>query len=127
MGKSKYGDKEFTKEQRLTQENQKLKREIGRLRKILARVDLDRYDQVREIIEEHYAEERAEEGQQILSNLKQKWKCFECEEGFLEITLFNKINDTWYFRRCNCCGHRTKSQKYDSNRVSGILKDEAKS
>jgi len=120
MGKSKRGDSEISKEKRISKENQDLKREISRLRKILSRVDLDRYEQVREIIEEHYADDRKNEGQEILDKMKQEWKCHDCAEGYLEITIFNKINESWYFRRCNCCAKRTKSQRYESS-VRGIM------
>lgn len=122
LGKSKRGAKEFTKEQRLIQENRVLKRQVASLRKQFARVDLDRYGQVREIIEEHYQEDRAQEGQDILEKLKSEWKCLEPDcNGYLEIFLFNKIDNTWYFRKCNSCNHRTKSQKYSPD-VKGILK-----
>lgn len=123
MGKSKRSDKEFSREQKLIQENQKLKRQIGTLRKQLARLDLDRYSQVREIIEDHYQEDRAEEGQNIMERLKKEWACHEggCT-GYLEIILYNKINSTWYYRKCSNCPHRTKSQKYDDS-VKGIKKN----
>lgn len=123
MGKAKRGSNEYTREQRLTKENKDLKLEISRLRKLLARVDLDRYEQVREIIEEHYTKDREDEGKIILDKMKQEWKCHTAGcEGYLEITLFNKINDTWYYRKCNCCPNRTKSQKYTPD-VRGIIKN----
>jgi hypothetical protein len=116
------GQKEFSREQKLIHENQRLKKQIGVLRKQLARIDLDRYSQVREIIEEHYQEDRAEEGQNIMERLKKEWACHEggCT-GYLEIILYNKINATWYYRKCSSCPHRTKSQKYDDS-VKGIKK-----
>ena len=121
MGKSRTDRNGFTREQRLVKENQGLKRQLQALRKSLARLDLDRYSQVRDIIEEHYSKDRKDEGQEILDKMKEDWKCRECEAGYLEITLFSKINDTYYYRRCNLCTHRTKSQKYTSQ-VSGIIK-----
>jgi hypothetical protein len=124
MGKSRTDRNGFTREQKLQKEIEKLKRENNRLRKLLARIDLDRYDQVREIIEEHYAKDRKDEGQEILDKMKDEWKCREPEcLGFLEIILFNKLTETWYFRRCNCCPNRTKSQKYDPKSVKGIVKE----
>ena len=125
MGKSKRSDREFTKEQRLTHENQQLKRQVSALRKELARVDLDRYKNLKETINEHYQEDRAQEGLDMLEKIKNEWKCHSCEAGFLEIFLYNKLDSTWYFRRCNCCPNRTKSQRYDSGKVRGIIKKAA--
>jgi len=121
VGKSKYSDKEYTKEQRLVHENQQLKKKIAHLRKLLARVDLDRAD-LKEAIEDSSKQEYVKEGESIMDRLKQEWKCKQCPDGYLEITLFNKINDTWYYRRCNSCSNRTKTQKYSSD-VKGIIKE----
>lgn len=125
MGKSRRGDKEFSKEQKLVHENKQLKKQVASLRKELARIDLDRYSSVKEMIEEHYQEDRAEEGQNILDRLKKEWACRECTEGQLEIILYNKLDSTWYFRKCNCCPNRTKSQRYTPD-VKGILKESPK-
>lgn len=123
MGKSKKGDQEFTREQRLVHENRLLKRQLSSLRKELARVDLDRYTNLKETIEQHYQEDRAQEGRDILEKVKKEWSCKEPDcTGYLEIFLFTKIDSIWYYRRCNCCTHRTKSQKYTPE-VKGILKE----
>lgn len=123
MGKSRTNPHGYTREQELTKQNKELKKENGRLRKLLARIDLDRYGQVREIIEEYYAKDRKDEGQDILDKMKEEWKCKEPEcLGFLEIIPFNKLLETWYFRKCSCCPNRTKSQRYDPKLVRGIVK-----
>lgn len=124
MGRARTDRHGFTREQKLLQENQKLKRQISALRKQLARVDLDRYDVVKDIIEQHYQEEKAEKGKEILENLKQIWKCKECEEGYLEIKVYSKMGEPWYYRACNLCSHRTKTKKYDSKTVKGIVNNE---
>lgn len=122
MGKSQRNGREITREQRLIHENQRLKRQLSHLRKQLARVDLDRYQNLKETIEQHYQEDRAQEGQDILEKLKQEWKCREPNcEGFLEIFLYTKVDSTYYYRKCNCCNNRTKSQKYTPE-VKGIIK-----
>jgi hypothetical protein len=126
MGKSRTDKNGYTREQKLTKENQQLKRTISSLKKQLARIDLDRYEQVREIIEEHYSKDRKDEGQAILDNLKDQWKCHEAGcQGHLRITLFNKVNQVHYFRKCSSpnCPNRTKSQKYDPKSVKGILNE----
>jgi hypothetical protein len=124
LGKSKRSDGEITREQRLIKENQALKRENGRLRKLLARVDLDKFSNVKETIEKNYREDEEQEGQNILDKLKEEWRCqiAGCE-GYLEILLYNKLSNTWYYRQCTCCTNRTKSQKYDPKSVKGIVKN----
>lgn len=123
MGKAKRSDKEFTRQQKLLKENAKLKQVVAQLRKQLARLDLDRYTSVKEIIDEHYHKEESFNQEDLLEKMKQEWKCNESGcEGFLEIILYNKLESTWYFRACSECNNRTKSQKYDSNHVKGIVK-----
>ncbi len=128
MGKTKRSEREFTREQRLIHENRVLKRQVSSLRKELARVDLDRYPNLKETIEQHYQEERTQEGLDILEKVKNEWKCHELEcEGFLEIFTYNKAGSTWYYRVCSyapTCKNRTKAQKYDSNLVKGVMRKE---
>ncbi len=122
MGKTKRSDKEYTKEQRLVKENQALKREILSLRKQLARVDISRLDIAKEILEE--SQDSSRDGQHILERLKQEWKCREPEcKGYLEIIIYSKIDQLWYYRKCNDCFNRTKSKKYDKSSVKGIIKN----
>lgn len=121
MGKNTRGQKEFSKERKLAYENSRLKRQVSSLRKQLARLDLDRHGYVKEIIEEHYQLEEAQEGQDILEKVQKEWECHECRQGFLEICVYNKPDGTWYYRKCSNCVHRTASQKY-SPTVKGIRK-----
>lgn len=124
MGKSRRGTKEFTREQRLLNENKKLKQQVAQLRKQLARLDLDRYDSIKEMLEEHNSENQPEFGAEFLDNLKKTWLCNDCRNGYLEIILYNKVESTWYYRLCTNCPNRTKSQKY-SPEVRGIIKKAA--
>lgn len=123
MGKSRRGSREISREQKLVHENKRLKREVSSLRKQLARLDLDRFTNVRELIEESYTAGQTSAGTEVIETLKKTWACKECNEGYLEIILYNKLSDTWYYRKCTSCNHRTKSQKYDPNRVEGIIKE----
>lgn len=128
MGKSRRGSREFNKEQRLANENRKLKREIQKLRKDLARLDLDRHETVREMIEENVAQNPEQSGQEWLDSLKKTWACKECPDGHLQIFLFSKVGTTHYYRVCSnspICRNRTKSQKYDPNQVRGIIKKDS--
>ena len=123
MGKSQRNGREITREQRLIHENQRLKRQLSHLRKQIARIDLDRYSSLRDIVDQHYQEDRAQEGQDLLEKLKQEWKCREPNcEGYLEIILYTKVDSTWYYRACTCCKNRTKAQKYVPSEVKGIVK-----
>lgn len=126
MGKTKRNDKDFSREQKLINENKRLKRELSKIRKAMARLDLDRYDTIREMVQEHRTESQPEFGADFLENLKKIWLCNDCRNGYLEIILFNKINSTYYYRKCNNCPNRTKSQKYDPQKVKGIIKEESK-
>ena len=117
----RYGN---TKEQRLKNENDKLKRQISSLRKQIARLDLDRYDTIKDLINEHYKEDRAEQGKEILENLKKSWTCRECETGYLEIFVYNRGGETWYYRICSNapnCLNRTKPKLY-TLQVKGIIR-----
>lgn len=137
MGKSRRGHKELSKEQELKYENKEfrrrerdkdnqilqLKREVSSLRKQLARLDLDRHSYVKETLEEYYAhEEEVVDNKRLINDLKKEWACKKCGVGYLEIILYNKIGETWYFRQCNQCVNRTKSQVY-SPAVQGVMKN----
>jgi len=141
LGKSRRGHKELSKEQELKYENKEfrrrerdkdnqilqLKREVSSLRKQLARIDLDRYSHVRDIVEEHYANEEKEVStQDMLKSMKDQWRCHECGSGHLEIYVYTRQDGTFYYRLCNNCPNRTKSQRYDPNTVQGIMKDTSK-
>lgn len=122
MGKSRRGTKEFTREQRLVNENKRLKRELANARKQLARIDLDRYDTIREMVEEHRdTKEQPEFGAEFLENLKKTWLCNDCRQGYLEIIVYSKLGNPWYYRQCNHCPNRTKAQKHSPD-VKGIIK-----
>lgn len=127
MGKTKRGDKEFTREKQLVQENRTLKRQVSSLRKQLARVDLDRYSNLKETIEKHCQEDETNEqsSQSLLDKVKQEWACHEPDcGGFLEIFLYSKVGTAWYYRVCSNaprCKNRTVAQKHTPE-VKGIVK-----
>lgn len=126
MGKARTDRYGYTREQALIQENRTLKRQVSSLRKQIARIDLDRYDAVKEMIQENYKEGKEEEGREILENLKKSWGCRECEDGYLEIFVFNRGKDTIYYRICSnapACMNRTKAKIYTPT-VKGIMRKE---
>lgn len=125
LGKSRRTDKERSREQTLSNENKKLKRELATLRKQIARLDLDRYSTIKDMVEEHHMEDKAEHTESLLESLKQQWKCRECTIGFLGIIMYTKMGNPWYFRKCSnlSCNNRTKSQKYTSE-VRGLINED---
>lgn len=128
MGKStRTGSKEYTRLQEVLHENSKLKREISSLRKQLARLDLDRHSYVKDIMDEHYAREDQEESaEKMLKRLKEEWRCKNCQDGYLEVNIYMKAGDAWYYRKCNCCENRTKGRRYSPDKVQGPIKTHIK-
>lgn len=127
MGKSKRSDKEFTREQKLVRENRQLKQELKHLRKQIARLDGDRFETLRQMVADQEETERFQENMpppsSNLETLKKDWACNSCSTGFLEITLYTKIGQTFYYRKCSECQNRTKGKRYDSESVKGIIKN----
>ena len=124
MSRNTRGEKEHNRLQQLQHENSRLKREISKLRKQLGRIDLDRHSYVKDIVDEHFANQEQEETTgKMLERLKEEWKCHECHVGYLEISMYSKMGEPWYFRQCNNCPHRTKSQHYSSEKVTGPIKN----
>ena len=125
MGKARTDKNGHTREQKLLHENQQLKKQISSLRKQLARIDLDRYSTVRDMIEEHYQEDKLETGREILENLRKQWACNVCHNGHLEIFVYNRAGQTHYYRICSNapdCTNRTLSKPYDAANVAGIMR-----
>lgn len=128
MGKTKRGDREYSREQQLLYENKRLKRENAKLRKLAARANLDKFSSAKDLIEQNYQGDRAQEGEKIVEQLKKEWACREPRcDGYLEIFTYNKIDVTWYFRKCSnpSCHNRTKAKLYTPD-VTGITKETAK-
>lgn len=114
MGKRRnYDSKEYDQLQKLKKENKSLKKQLSALKKQVQRLDLDNYKHIRELIEDE------EEEPLPVINEKEAWKCWECNEDVIRLIIFERQDGTFYFRRCQTCGHRTKVQKYN-DKVKGI-------
>lgn len=144
MRKNTRGHKEYTKEQSLKHEGKELRshikeleaqvreqgKEITRLRrqsagsrKQLARMDLDRHAYVTEIVQEHLVDEQESiDSTVLLEKMKSKWSCHKCQGGQLEIILYSKMGQPWYFRQCSGCSNRTESKPHHPG-VEGIKKE----
>lgn len=123
MGKSRRGSKEITREQKLIKENRQLKRELAHLRKQIARVDLDRFETLRQMVTDQEEAQRLQDSVPISNTeaLKKEWACKECTGGVLEIVLYPKLGQTFYYRACSNCDNRTQGQRYGET-VRGIIK-----
>jgi ATP-dependent exoDNAse (exonuclease V) beta subunit len=121
MGRSHKGqsDTELSEIRRLKLENQKLKKQMGKLRKQLARIDIDRYSNLRDMLEAQAAEDGGFDAQVELEELKQKWLCHECKEDYLRVIIVPRADGLFYMRKCASCSHRTKLKKY-TDEVDGL-------
>lgn len=125
MGKTRIGRKEYNRIQDFKYEIQQLKKENDSLRKRLARIDLDEYGQLKNTIKKHKKQEKKQQPTDILEQLRQEWKCKKDNcVGFLEIFIYNRLNETYYYRICTKCENRTKAKQYDPNSVKGIIRKE---
>lgn len=128
MARNTRGAKEFTREQRLVKENRQLKRELSHLRKQISRMDLEGLEAAKQMLFDQEEKERLNielgEPGSNLEDLKKEWACKEPScTGYLEITMYSKLNLTYYYRKCSECQNRTKGQRYDSSSVKGIVKN----
>lgn len=126
MAKNTRGIKEFTREQKLSKENKMLKRELAHLRKQISRLDLEGLEAAKQMVFDHEEKDRLSEivgeSNSSLDRLKEIWTCRQCCNGYLEITLYSKIGETHYYRKCNNCSNRTKGKRYDEQSVKGIVR-----
>jgi len=123
MGKNrKYSMKEYDELQRLKQENKKLKRNISALRKQLQRIDLDRYENLRELLYKQDNEDLEDKIKKERQKVKKEWECYECRQGFMKIHTISRRDGLRYYRKCTNCDNRTKLKPYNE-KVEGI-KDE---
>jgi rubrerythrin len=110
--RSSRSDTEQTEVKRLRYENQKLKKQISQLRKQLSRIDIDRYTNLKEMIEAQAAEDESFDSKVQLEELKQKWMCHECNQDYLRIVIVPRADGVFYIRKCPTCSYRTKLKKY---------------
>lgn len=112
--KTKRGNKEYDLVDRLKHENEKLKKQVASLRKIVSRVDLNRYEHLKELVEHQRQEQKKEEKQE--GKKQQDRTCYHCGEGRMDMYIFNRRDGVHYYRACtNNCGNRTRMKKYSSD------------
>lgn len=108
----KYTNKERDELQILKHENKKLKKQVSTLRKQLSKLDIDRYENIKDIVARHHQEDVNDKLLEEKKKLKKKYKCFDCEEGVLELKSFSRMDGLFYFRKCTDCNNRTKMKPY---------------
>tara|TARA_B100000902_G_C26972027_1_gene745891 strand:+ start:132 stop:506 length:375 start_codon:yes stop_codon:yes gene_type:complete len=106
-------DKELKEIQRLKHDNVALKRQLNRLRKQIARVNLDRFENVRDALEADHREDEQETKLAKQRRLIERWQCFHCGEDYLRLLVINRPDGEFYFRKCPNCDHRTRMQRFD--------------
>ena len=118
-GRRSVGDGEIRDNKRLKLENQKLRKQISSLRKQMSRIDIDRYQNLKDIIEAQEVEDDSFDTVIALDELKRKWECHGCQTDYLRLVVVPRIDGTFYFRRCPTCKNKTKLKKY-TDEVEGI-------
>ena len=108
--------------QRLKYENQKLRKQISSLRKQLSRIDIDRYSNLKELVESQDKQDKQFDKKLELKKLKDKWICWECGRDHLRLIIIPRLDGTFYLRRCPTCSHKTKMKKYVDG-IEGITDD----
>lgn len=112
-------DKETSLEQRLKKENEKLKRQISKLRKVIDKLDIDRYNDLKELIASQEYENAIDQGMENNKAKEKAWKCFDCQEGVLRIKRFENRTGMRYYRKCDMCRNRTKAKQWTKD-VDGV-------
>jgi len=88
---------------------------------------MDRYHDLRDLVEKQYAEDKEAIDAPIHEKkLQETWRCHKCVEGYLRIVLMPRLDGIYYLRKCSNdeCGKRTRLQKYDKIKVTGIIEGE---
>jgi predicted RNase H-like nuclease (RuvC/YqgF family) len=121
MKRRKLSDGEYDQVQRLRNENKKLKHQISQLRKQMSRIDVDRFQNLKEVIEAQERQDRVEQQEAEDKALAQKWECWECKQGTLRLTVLERLDGVFYYRKCDTqgCRKRTKLQRYNKD-VEGL-------
>lgn len=118
MRKNRNCDKEFSDMQRLKAENKALKRHISKLRKSIARMEIEKIER-NNLLEEEERLAREVQKKKITKELETKWKCNKCQADVMKLKIYTRLDGIFYFRKCDTCGNRTKSKTYHDE-VEGI-------
>lgn len=82
-------------------------------------MDMEDYNNIQEAREAQTRERKELNSDKRLIDEAEKWRCFSCEEDYLRLVIYKKVNEPYYFRRCPNCGNRTMGKKFNDN-IKGI-------
>ena len=119
---NKYNDREFDLLQKMKHENEKLKKQNKTLRRQLQKVDIDRYQNLKDIIQKQYEQDLEDQFKEDNNKLIRRWECHKCEEGFLKLYTISRRDGAFYYRKCTECNNKTPIKPY-TDKIEGI-KDE---
>jgi hypothetical protein len=107
-----YNDKEYAELERLKHENQKLKRQVSALRKQISRLDVDRYNNVKELLEKQANDDAYEYVHKEKQKAEQQWRCYSCGSGVLRTKRMHRRDGSFYYRKCDNekCTNRTNTK-----------------
>jgi len=88
-----------------------LKRQLSRYKKLLNRIDYEQFVNLSEAVSAQHKEETTLKKELKQIDYAERWKCFECEDDWLRLVIFYRVNEPRYFRKCPSCGNKTKTQK----------------
>jgi len=123
------GTKEYSDNQRLKHEIEKLKRDNAQLRKQLSKTNWERNHDIQELVFKAETEQLMQQSKsKSVEDSKKEWQCHKCDEGFLRIIMIPRLDGMFYFRKCSSkgCDQRTRLKKYTSD-VKGIKANEEES
>lgn len=82
------------------------------MRNVLARVDLSKYEHLKELVEQQRQESKAQEKAE--EKKASTWNCFDCGEGHLQLMIFERRDGVFYYRLCTNfeCKKKTPLKKY---------------
>lgn|SRR3989344_8771066 len=119
MGKKRrnFNEREQDQLQKLKLENQRLKRSISTLRKQISRIDIESYENLKDLLDKQDEQDFKRTLEEANVQKKKKWECFECKDGTLILTVLDRLDGQFYYRRCNNlnCRYRTKLKKWNKD------------
>lgn len=112
MKRRRYSDGEQDLIQKLKSENRKLKQWNSRLQKQLSRLDLDQFQNLKDVIDSQDRDSNPEK------TAEKDWTCWDCKQDYLRLRIIEKPGRILYNRYCPTCKKRTKFQVYN-DKVKG--------
>lgn len=119
MKRRRYSDGEHDRMQRLVHENQKLKKQISALRKQMSRIDVDRFQNLKDLLDAQDRENQQEALARRQEDAQKEWQCWDCSEGTLRLTILERRDGVFYYRKCDSCPKRTRLQPYGAKVKEG--------